>query len=171
METNRDKALRGEVVHVTFARLVDMQRQAIAGEGVGYEDYHWHWVAVINELIALRASGSAHNHQRLHAVLTELVATKDLHDQLEVLKPLPPAREEEYRRRRVAAWAAARAALTAETIPPRGDPQGLYECVEKMLQSDCAPETWAVLKRFMRFFPSSEVRSESDRPSVVPGGK
>jgi hypothetical protein len=43
--------------------------------------------------------------------LRELVATKELHDQLEILKPLPPEREEEYRTRRVAAWAAARAAI------------------------------------------------------------
>lgn len=47
----------------------------------------------------------------LLAALSELVATKELHDQLEVLKPLNPAREEEYRTRRVAAWNAARAAV------------------------------------------------------------
>ena len=28
-----------------------------ASEGVGYADYHWHWAAIINELIAHRKSG------------------------------------------------------------------------------------------------------------------
>lgn len=50
-------------------------------------------------------------HDDLVTALAELVATKDLHDQLEVLKPLPAAHEEEYRKRRIAAWDAARNAL------------------------------------------------------------
>jgi hypothetical protein len=54
-ESNRDKALRGEVVLVTDERLSDMQSQAIALEGVDCDSYHWHWAAVLNELIARRA--------------------------------------------------------------------------------------------------------------------
>lgn len=52
--TNREKALLGEVVLVTDSRLVEMQKQVIRGEGVGEGSYHWHWAAVINELIAKR---------------------------------------------------------------------------------------------------------------------
>ena len=55
-ETNRSKALRGEVVLVTNERLEEMQEQAVRDEGVGYADYHWHWAAIINELIAHRKS-------------------------------------------------------------------------------------------------------------------
>ena len=54
-DTNRDKALRGEVVKVTDDRLKEMQRQAIAFEGLGDGHYHWHWAAALNELIAIRA--------------------------------------------------------------------------------------------------------------------
>lgn len=50
-------------------------------------------------------------HGRLADALRELLATKELHDQLETLRPLDPAAEERYRNRRVAAWAEARAAL------------------------------------------------------------
>lgn len=54
-ETNRDKALRGEVVRVSESRLVEMQIQAIECEGVTATPvYHWHWAAVLNELVALR---------------------------------------------------------------------------------------------------------------------
>ncbi len=53
----------------------------------------------------------ADQSQKVHDALAELVATKELHDQLEALKPLPPAREEEYRVRRVLAWSKAREAL------------------------------------------------------------
>lgn len=53
-ETNRDKVLQGRVVLVTNGRLREMQQQAIRLEGVGDGTYHWHWAAVINELIARR---------------------------------------------------------------------------------------------------------------------
>lgn len=53
-ESNRDKVLRGEVVKVTDDRLREMQSQAIALEGVGDGTYHWHWAAVLSELIARR---------------------------------------------------------------------------------------------------------------------
>lgn len=63
VETNRDKVLRGEVVKVSDKRLLEMQEQTIFYEGVTDNPvYHWHWAAVINELIALRrvvASGGA----------------------------------------------------------------------------------------------------------------
>jgi hypothetical protein len=54
-ETNRDKALRGEVVKVTDGRLLEMQAQTIAREGVSDNLLHWHWAAVINELIDRRS--------------------------------------------------------------------------------------------------------------------
>jgi len=53
-ETNRDKVLRGEIVLVTTGRLREMQAMAIAREGIGEGDYHWHWAAVMNELVARR---------------------------------------------------------------------------------------------------------------------
>jgi hypothetical protein len=53
-ETHRDMALRGEPVIVTLKRLKEMQEQAIAFEGVGDNWYHWHWAAVVNELLWLR---------------------------------------------------------------------------------------------------------------------
>ncbi len=54
--TNRDRALRHEVVKVADNRLLEMQQQAVAHEGITDNPvYHWHWVAAINELIALRA--------------------------------------------------------------------------------------------------------------------
>ena len=54
-ETNREKVLRGEVVRVSDGRLVEMQIQAIECEGVTPNPvYHWHWAAVLNELVALR---------------------------------------------------------------------------------------------------------------------
>jgi len=53
--TNRDRALRGEVVKVADGRLLEMQRQAVTNEGIAAEPvYHWHWAAAINELIAVR---------------------------------------------------------------------------------------------------------------------
>jgi len=53
-ETNRDKALRGEVVEVSIGRLLEMREQAIRFEGVWDGSYHWHWAAALNELIARR---------------------------------------------------------------------------------------------------------------------
>ena len=54
-DTHRDMALRGEVVIVTLGRLKEMQQQAVQFEGVTAEPvYHWHWAAVLNELVALR---------------------------------------------------------------------------------------------------------------------
>jgi hypothetical protein len=54
-DTNRARALRGEVVRVSEGRLIEMQIQAIQFEGVTAEPvYHWHWAAVLNELVALR---------------------------------------------------------------------------------------------------------------------
>jgi hypothetical protein len=54
-ETNREKVLRGEVVRVSDSRLVEMQIQAVECEGVTANPvYHWHWAAVLNELVALR---------------------------------------------------------------------------------------------------------------------
>lgn len=55
MQTNRDKALRGQVVEISPGRLREMQQQAIRWEGIGEGQFHWHWAAAINELIALRA--------------------------------------------------------------------------------------------------------------------
>ena len=53
--SNRERALRGEVVRVSDSRLVEMQIQSIEFEGVTAEPvYHWHWAAVLNELVALR---------------------------------------------------------------------------------------------------------------------
>ena len=52
--TPRDRALAGEVVKVTDERLAEMQRIAIASEGVEVDSLHWHWVAAINELIEAR---------------------------------------------------------------------------------------------------------------------
>jgi hypothetical protein len=54
-ETNRDKALRGEPVIITLPRLKEMQEQAIRHEGHSPDEYHWHWAAVVNELLWLRA--------------------------------------------------------------------------------------------------------------------
>ena len=54
-ETNRDKVLRGEAVQVSDGRLQEMQRIAVMREGVGLGDLHWHWAAVVNELIERRA--------------------------------------------------------------------------------------------------------------------
>ena len=54
MTTNREKVLNGEAVLVTDGRLREMQRIAMANEGAGEYLYHWHWVAVINELIERR---------------------------------------------------------------------------------------------------------------------
>lgn len=54
-ETNREKALCGEVVRVSDKRLLEMQEQAIVAEGITDRPvFHWHWAAVVNELIALR---------------------------------------------------------------------------------------------------------------------
>lgn len=56
-ESNHEKVLRGEVVNVTDKRLREMQTQAIASAKCGdYLGFHWHWAAVVNELIARRAS-------------------------------------------------------------------------------------------------------------------
>lgn len=55
----------------------------------------------------------ADEHDRIRAALEELVATKEIHDRLEVLRPLDPKLEEEYRKRRVAAWDTARRVLKA----------------------------------------------------------
>jgi len=54
-ETNRDKVLHGETVQVSDGRLQEMQRIAVMREGVGLGDLHWHWAAVVNELIERRA--------------------------------------------------------------------------------------------------------------------
>jgi hypothetical protein len=51
--SNRHKALRGEIVNVTKSRLLEMQKQAVDGEGI--YGFHWHWAAALNELIARRA--------------------------------------------------------------------------------------------------------------------
>lgn len=58
-----------------------------------------------------------------------------------------------------------------ENIMPKHEPtqeqmRGLYDEVHRLLQSDCAPETWAVIKRFTRFFPASNMRAESERPNL-----
>lgn len=53
-ETNRDKVLRGEVVRVSDKRLLEMQAIAIKLEGVFPHEYHWHFAAALNELIAAR---------------------------------------------------------------------------------------------------------------------
>jgi len=54
--TNRDLALRGEVILVADSRLREMQEQATRFEGVTADPvYHWHYAAIINELIARRA--------------------------------------------------------------------------------------------------------------------
>lgn len=53
----------------------------------------------------------------LLTALRELVATKELHDQLEVLLPLDPTAEERYRQMRDAAWKAARAAIEKHDAP------------------------------------------------------
>lgn len=65
--------------------------------------------AIANESQTIRDAVLAGTAPDLLAALSELVATKDLHDQLEILKPLDSVREQEYRMRRVAAWNAARA--------------------------------------------------------------
>ncbi len=50
-ETQRDKALNGEVVFVTNTRLWEMQGQAARFEGVTATPvYHWHFAAALNEL-------------------------------------------------------------------------------------------------------------------------
>ena len=59
-KTHRDMVLRGEPVIVTLGRLKEMQEQAIKFEGVGERDYHWHWAAVVNELLWLRAHSTIH---------------------------------------------------------------------------------------------------------------
>lgn len=67
-ETNRDKVLRGEPVAVTAERLKEMQKQAIAAEGIGFMGpLHWHWAAAINELVAARAE-----RDRLRAALEKI---------------------------------------------------------------------------------------------------
>jgi hypothetical protein len=54
-DTNRAKAMRGEVVRVSDKRLFEMHEQAVMHEGVTANPvYHWHWAAITNELIALR---------------------------------------------------------------------------------------------------------------------
>ena len=58
-ETNRDKVLRGEVVRVSDKRLLEMQEIAIKLEGVSPHEYHWHFAAVINELIFARRIAAA----------------------------------------------------------------------------------------------------------------
>jgi len=50
-------------------------------------------------------------HDELVAALRGLVETKTLHDMAEALQPQHPMVQEEYRKRRDAAWAAARAVL------------------------------------------------------------
>ena len=52
--TPRDRALAGEVVKVKDERLLEMQRIAIANEGVELYSMHWHWASAITELIAAR---------------------------------------------------------------------------------------------------------------------
>lgn len=70
-ETNRDKVLRGEAVRLNDDRLREMQRQAIAHEGVApLRTLHWHWAAMVNELIALRSADETTERSTgwLHAV-------------------------------------------------------------------------------------------------------
>lgn len=55
METNREKALRGEVVRVSAGRLREMQSLTVICEGIAETSvYHWHFAAALNELAALR---------------------------------------------------------------------------------------------------------------------
>ena len=61
--TPRDRALAGEVVKVTDERLAEMQRIAIANEGVELYSMHWHWACAINELIAARGEIERLNHE------------------------------------------------------------------------------------------------------------
>jgi hypothetical protein len=62
-ETNRDKALRGEAVHVSDRRLQEMRDQAIRHEGVTADPvYHWHWAAIVNELMIRRAADTGEKH-------------------------------------------------------------------------------------------------------------
>ena len=54
-ETNREKALRGEVVRVSAGRLREMQSLTVLCEGIAETPvYHWHFAAALNELAALR---------------------------------------------------------------------------------------------------------------------
>lgn len=71
-QTIRDRALAGEVVKVTDERLAEMQRIAIASEGVEVYSLHWHWVAAINELIEARKE-----IERLTARVAELEKERD----------------------------------------------------------------------------------------------
>ncbi len=70
--TPRDRALAGEVVKVTDERLAEMQRIAIASEGVEVDSLHWHWVAAINELIEARKEV-----ERLRAALGRAPAAEE----------------------------------------------------------------------------------------------
>lgn len=80
--TPRDRALAGEVVKVTDERLAEMQRIAIASEGVEVDSLHWHWVAAINELIEARKEVELLTHERddwaqkWHRVRAELAELK-----------------------------------------------------------------------------------------------
>lgn len=56
--------------------------------------------------------------------------------------------------------------LSAEEVLKLVGSYRLYECVGRLLQADCAPETWAVIRQFVRCFLSSEARSESERPGL-----
>ena len=70
--TPRDRALAGEVVKVTDERLAEMQRIAIANEGIELYSMHWHWTCAINELIAARKE-----IERLRATLDAAGALAD----------------------------------------------------------------------------------------------
>ena len=70
--TPRDRALDGEVVKVTDERLEEMQRIAIAYEGLELPFMHWHWTAAINELIAARKE-----IERLTARVAQLEKERD----------------------------------------------------------------------------------------------
>jgi len=66
-DTHRDMVLRGEVVRVTQSRLAEMQKMAIQFEGISARDppvLHWHWAAVVNELIFLRKLVAAVERER-----------------------------------------------------------------------------------------------------------
>ncbi len=57
--SNMAKALRGDPVEITLARLHEMREQCVAGAMYtpGLPGWmHWHWVAVLNEVIAKRAA-------------------------------------------------------------------------------------------------------------------
>ena len=83
--SNMAKALRGDPVEITLSRLHEMREQCVAGAMYtpGLPGWrHWHWVAVLNEVIAKRAAPEPGDCKDCDKLMTERDDATDQADKL-----------------------------------------------------------------------------------------